>query len=103
MTRHRTPPPFGARELIALVASELPETDPPAYRNELKSIALTPGFDWVVRLQAMRMYEALTPRDGCKFCLGHKGGEPGNENVIKGVVVCDYCTALLMTMQVPLT
>lgn len=31
----------------------------------------------------------------CEFCLGAKGGVPGNENVIGGVVVCDYCHVLL--------
>ncbi len=34
--------------------------------------------------------------DSCRFCLGTKGGTPGNENLFNDVVVCDYCTALLM-------
>jgi hypothetical protein len=34
--------------------------------------------------------------DGCKFCLGAKGGVPGNGNVVGGEVLCDYCTSLLM-------
>jgi hypothetical protein len=38
-------------------------------------------------------------RDNCKLCLGAKGGVPGNENVIGGVVVCDYCTSTLMDMK----
>jgi hypothetical protein len=29
--------------------------------------------------------------DGCSMCKGAKGGAPGNENVVNGVVVCDYC------------
>lgn len=37
--------------------------------------------------------------DGCKFCLGAKGGVPGNENVIGGEVICDYCTSLLMKIK----
>lgn len=37
--------------------------------------------------------------DGCKLCLGAKGGVPGNANVIGGVVVCDYCTSTLMDMK----
>ena len=41
----------------------------------------------------------LAARDGCEFCLGAKGGVPGNENVIGKVVVCDYCTALYMKTQ----
>lgn len=35
-------------------------------------------------------------RDACEFCLGAKGGTPGHENAINGVVACDYCTALLL-------
>lgn len=30
-------------------------------------------------------------RDACEICRGAKGGVPGNENVIKGKRVCDYC------------
>ena len=37
--------------------------------------------------------------DKCKFCLGIKGGVLGNENVVDGVVVCDYCTSILMDME----
>ena len=34
--------------------------------------------------------------DNCAFCEGQKGGVRGNENVLpNGVVICDYCTALL--------
>lgn len=40
-----------------------------------------------------------TQRDDCAFCRGAKRGVPGNENIIGGVIVCDYCTALLLTMQ----
>jgi len=38
-------------------------------------------------------------KDACEFCGGNKGGTPGNENIIDEVVVCDYCTALLMDMD----
>ena len=31
--------------------------------------------------------------DSCEICKGVKGGTPGNENVIDGVTVCDYCHA----------
>lgn len=40
-----------------------------------------------------------TERDACRFCLGAKGGTPGNENRIADIVVCDYCTSLLMDME----
>jgi len=28
----------------------------------------------------------------CEICGGTKGGTPGNENVINGMYVCDFCT-----------
>ncbi|MHA2062901.1 MAG: hypothetical protein ACXABY_00805 [Candidatus Thorarchaeota archaeon] len=31
-------------------------------------------------------------KDKCEVCLGEKGGVPGNENVIDGKVLCDYCS-----------
>lgn len=36
--------------------------------------------------------------DDCQFCLGQKGGVPGNENIIGGITVCDYCTTLVATL-----
>lgn len=35
-------------------------------------------------------------RDNCELCLGAKGGVRGNENRVRGIVMCDYCHALLM-------
>lgn len=31
--------------------------------------------------------------DNCEVCLGTRGGTKGNENVIDGVITCDYCHA----------
>lgn len=33
----------------------------------------------------------MTLLDNCEICLGAKGGVRGNENRIRGVVVCDCC------------
>lgn len=33
------------------------------------------------------------PLDNCEVCRGARGGVLGNENVIGGVIVCDYCHA----------
>jgi len=41
----------------------------------------------------------LPALDGCKFCLGAKGGIPCNANVLGGEIICDYCTALLMKVK----
>ncbi|AXQ68451.1 hypothetical protein HOT99_gp166 [Caulobacter phage CcrBL10] len=35
-------------------------------------------------------------RDGCEVCNGARGGVPGNENVVDGKVVCDYCHVDIM-------
>ncbi len=58
--------------------------------------------DMVSRRMLERDYELIEARDKCQFCLGHKGGTPGNENVIGGVVVCDFCTALHMRTLEPI-
>jgi len=35
--------------------------------------------------------------DNCEICKGTKGGVKGNENIIDGVVMCDYCDAEKMS------
>lgn len=35
-------------------------------------------------------------KDGCETCQGARGGVPGNENIIDGKKVCDYCHADMM-------
>jgi hypothetical protein len=42
---------------------------------------------------AAEMAQAARPLDNCQVCRGARGGVLGNENVIAGVVVCDYCHA----------
>lgn len=32
-------------------------------------------------------------KDACTVCHGANGGVPGNENIVNGVLMCDYCTA----------
>lgn len=34
--------------------------------------------------------------DGCEILTCQRGGTPGNENIIDGKVVCDYCHAEMM-------
>jgi hypothetical protein len=57
--------------------------------------------DWNRRasLAPVSAQQGAAEKDGCKLCLGSKGGVPGNENVVGGVVVCDYCTSILMDMK----
>jgi hypothetical protein len=37
--------------------------------------------------------------DKCQTCKGAKGGVPGNENIIDGLIMCDYCDAALPTPE----
>lgn len=46
-------------------------------------------------LSSLRDATAQKDWDECQMCLGWSGGAPGNENIIDGVIVCDYCTAKL--------
>ncbi len=32
-------------------------------------------------------------RDKCEVCYGERGGVPGNENIIAGKIMCDFCSA----------
>jgi hypothetical protein len=62
------------------------------------------GYEWQsVRPGTQCPFCGVKPgaaRDACQFCLGAKGGGPGNENVYgegpNRVVVCDHCTPLVL-------
>lgn len=32
-------------------------------------------------------------KDDCQICNGKNGGTKGNENIVDGIVMCDYCSA----------
>lgn len=38
-------------------------------------------------------YEKAGLKDNCQMCEGERGGVPGNENIVNGVVMCDFCHA----------
>ena len=38
------------------------------------------------------MIRQLVIPDNCQKCHGERGGVRGNENVVGGVVLCDYCS-----------
>jgi hypothetical protein len=40
----------------------------------------------------------MTP-DRCEICHGENGGVPGNENIVRGRIMCDYCHARFMALQ----
>lgn len=46
------------------------------------------------RLRYLRRRDRLARvRGGCQVCHGRNGGVAGNENIVDGVVMCDYCHA----------
>jgi hypothetical protein len=38
-------------------------------------------------------------RDECQVCEGFSGGVRGNENIVKGVTVCDYCSSKISRFE----
>ena len=44
--------------------------------------------------------EHITAHDDCEICRGMRGGVPGNENIVGGRVVCDYCHVTAMREQI---
>jgi hypothetical protein len=47
----------------------------------------------LVHIDTIKQRLHLMRKDNCEVCKGEKGGVRGNENVIDGVVTCDYCHA----------
>jgi hypothetical protein len=39
------------------------------------------------------------PKDACAFCLGAKGGAPGNETAFAGHLACDFCATLILDVR----
>lgn len=58
-------------------------------RNSIKTMLVTE-----VLLKVMSQ-----EKDRCQICKGSKGGVRGNENVIDGKLVCDYCHADMVLNQ----
>lgn len=61
----------------------------------------TPRYDWIMHrvgdnlwFQCLDCGECYIMEKACEFCRGHKYGLSGNENVIGGHILCDYCAAL---------
>lgn len=56
---------------------ELRYTKPPLLKN---IVATKEGWTW------------QRSKDDCSVCKGEKGGVKGNENIIDGKLICDYCS-----------
>lgn len=65
-------------------------------KMQLVALAALETDAWVRHIR-----DGMPERDNCQVCMGAKGGTKGNENVIDGVVTCDYCHAA--QMPVPYT
>jgi hypothetical protein len=39
------------------------------------------------------------PKDNCEICHGESGGVKGNESIVNGKVVCDYCSVKMQEMS----
>lgn len=37
--------------------------------------------------------------DNCEICEGRRGGMKGNENIVDGIVMCDYCYYTISTYK----
>lgn len=42
---------------------------------------------------------AAGDRDHCESCKGESGGVPGNENIVNGRALCDYCSVKERTVK----
>ena len=60
-------------------------------------------FNWIWVLLPDWFWTLIHPKDRCEICYGEKGGVYGNENIIGGLRVCDYCTAIWESAPFELT
>lgn len=63
------------------------DTEKEILEEEIKKLKLS-----IKRLKSD--LEFLAPErypDNCEICHGDNGGVRGNENIIDGIVTCDYC------------
>jgi hypothetical protein len=44
------------------------------------------------------LYKAMHANQ-CRFCKGARGGVPGNENIVYGMTICDYCHSDIITVE----
>jgi hypothetical protein len=73
--------------------------NPPNVQRDLAHVALE-GHEILHAYHRVDPYEAGNDEfDDCDLCYGMSGGVKGNENVIGGLRVCDFCTAKLMLMR----
>lgn len=57
-------------------------------------------IDWFARvLDGICLWVMECLPDNCQVCNGEEGGMLGNENIVDGVVMCDYCHAKDMTRK----
>ena len=58
-----------------------------------------PNWAWPKGVETKTKYAYLLHPDNCEVCLGSSGGVRGNENIVDGVVTCDYCDSAGRTLN----
>lgn len=78
----------GRSETLVEVIGQTPK------RLRIRAITRTKlaGRDRWLRAGEVALVPAAAVLDNCELCKGAKGGVPGNENVVNGRVLCDYCS-----------
>lgn len=95
---------FSVEQDGMVVASGEAPTEESA-RREAAHYALMYSQDGPVKVSIKEVQGTPTvPRGGkaqddCEVCHGTKGGVPGNENIVDGKVICDYCHAEHLTSK----
>lgn len=89
--------PEATRALIRRDLSEEFGRDDAARERGAEHLPLGADCDRAQWERVRRLWGAADPaRDNCEVCKGERGGVPGNENIVGGRVVCDYCHAAAM-------
>ena len=80
-------------EGITLTEIEVIGETPKKYRIRAISDMRLAGRNRKLKAGEITLVPKYAVRDNCSSCNGEKGGVPGNENIINGCQVCDYCHA----------
>lgn len=61
------------------------------------TVVITYLFNKIIKFR-INLFEKLwcLQKDNCQKCKGSRGGVKGNENIVNGKILCDYCDSDLM-------
>lgn len=75
-----------------------PKMDDNFWRVEIQDFEPLHEDDTADKVLHIREFDSFV-RDKCQVCRGERGGMPGNENIMYGMTVCDYCSSDLITVE----